>query len=120
MRASGGVPTSSTDQLVANAQAAVAAGYVGYKMRANPVAYQPQVEAERAMAVRDVLGPDRFLAIDAVQNFNLRPWTVKQVRALLEALEPVELAWAEEFLPPFDPCPYVELRGRDAGAHLGR
>ncbi|MGH3563004.1 MAG: mandelate racemase/muconate lactonizing enzyme family protein, partial [Mycobacterium sp.] len=115
--ASGGVPTFSIDQLVANARAAVAAGYSGYKMRANPVAYQPQVETERAMAVREVLGPDRLLAIDAVQNFNLRPWTVKQVLDLLEALEPAKLAWAEEFLPPFDPRPYVELR-RQTPVHI--
>lgn len=110
--ASGGVPTFSVEQLVANAQAAVTAGYGGYKMRANPVAYQPRVEAERALAVREVLGPDRLLAMDAVQNFNLRPWTIKQALALLEALEPANLAWAEEFLPPYDPLPYSELRHR--------
>jgi L-alanine-DL-glutamate epimerase-like enolase superfamily enzyme len=108
--ASGGVPTFSIEQLVANAHSAVTAGYRGYKMRANPVVYQPRVEAERALAVREVLGPERLLAIDAVQNFNLQPWTVKQVLALLDALEPAKLAWAEEFLPPFDPLPYAELR----------
>ncbi|MHB1518041.1 MAG: mandelate racemase/muconate lactonizing enzyme family protein [Acidimicrobiales bacterium] len=112
--ASGGVPTFSLDQLVDHARGVVAEGYMGFKMRANPVAYQPEVEAERVMAVRDVLGPERLLAVDAVQNFNLQPWTVKQVLTLLDALAPAKLAWAEEFLPPFDPAPYAELRARTA------
>ena len=115
--ASGGVPTFTTAQLVEHAHEVVELGYNGFKMRANPVAYQPEVEAERVMAVREVLGPDRMLAVDAVQNFNLRPWTVKQALSLLDALEPANLAWAEEFLPPFDPAKYVELRGR-ARTHI--
>jgi L-alanine-DL-glutamate epimerase-like enolase superfamily enzyme len=69
------------------------------------------------MAVRDVLGPDRMLAVDAVQNFNLRPWTVKQAQSLLDALQPADLAWAEEFLPPFDPAQTIELRRR-ARVHI--
>jgi L-alanine-DL-glutamate epimerase-like enolase superfamily enzyme len=115
--ASGGVPTFTTNQLVDHALEAVELGYSGFKMRANPLAYQPEVEAERVMAVREMLGPDRMLAIDAVQNFNLQPWTVKQALSLLETLEPADLAWAEEFLPPFDPAQYVELRGK-ARTHI--
>jgi L-alanine-DL-glutamate epimerase-like enolase superfamily enzyme len=34
------------------------------------------------------------------------------VLTLLDALEPARLAWAEEFLAPFDPSAYVELRRR--------
>ncbi|GAA2119466.1 mandelate racemase/muconate lactonizing enzyme family protein [Actinomadura napierensis] len=108
--ASGGVPTMSVDQLVAQAEQVRAEGYRGFKMRANPVAYQPDVEAERVAAVRNVLGPDALLAVDAVQSLNTRPWSVKQVLRLLDALHPYDLAWAEEFLPPFDPAPYAELR----------
>lgn len=108
--ASGGVPTFSIEQLVDQATAAAADGFAGFKMRANPMVYQPEVEAERAAAVRAAIGSERLLAIDAVQNFNLQPWSVKQVRRLLDALAPYELAWAEEFLPPFDPAPYAELR----------
>jgi L-alanine-DL-glutamate epimerase-like enolase superfamily enzyme len=110
--ASGGVPTFSIDQLVDQARLVAAEGYMGFKMRANPVAYQPEIEAERVMAVREVLGPDRLLAVDAVQNFNPRPWSVKQVLVLLDALGPANLGWAEEFLPPFDPAPYAALRER--------
>jgi L-alanine-DL-glutamate epimerase-like enolase superfamily enzyme len=110
--ASGGVPTFSLDQLVDNARSAAQAGYRGFKMRALPVAYQPEVEAERALAVREAIGPELLLAVDAVQNFNLQPWSVKEAVALLDALAPAKLAWAEEFLPPFDPAPYAELRRR--------
>jgi L-alanine-DL-glutamate epimerase-like enolase superfamily enzyme len=110
--ASGGVPTLTVAQLVGNARAAREAGFAGYKMRANPMAYQPEVEAERVLAVRQAIGDRMHLAVDAVQNFNLRPWSVKQVLALLDALAPADRAWAEEFLPPIDPAPYAELRQR--------
>jgi len=112
--ASGGVPTFSLEQLVDNARSAARAGFHGYKMRANPVAYQPEVEAERVLAAREAIGDDMLLAVDAVQNFNLQPWSVKQAVTLLDALAPARIAWAEEFLPPFDPAPYVELRQRSA------
>ncbi|MFZ0886829.1 MAG: mandelate racemase/muconate lactonizing enzyme family protein [Candidatus Binataceae bacterium] len=108
--ASGGVPTFTIDQLVEHAKAVMADGYIGFKMRLNPLAYQPKVEAERVAAVRAAIGSDKFLALDAVQNFNRQPWSIKQVLALLDALAPSRIAWAEEFLPPFDPAPYAELR----------
>lgn len=115
--ASGGVPTFTLDQLVANAAEARQRGFRGYKMRATPVVYQPEVEAERATAVREAIGPAMMLAVDAVQNFNREPWSVKQALALLDGLAPARLAWAEEFLPPFDPAPYAELR-RHAAVHI--
>ncbi len=110
--ASGGVPTFTLDQLVSHTKEVVREGYLGFKMRANPIAYQPAVEAERVAAVREALGPDRLLAVDAVQNFNPQPWSVKQALDLLDQLAPYHLAWAEEFLPPFDPEPYAEMRTR--------
>ena len=79
-------------------------------MRANFFAYQPEAEAVRVAAVREAIGPEMSLAIDAVQSFNVRPWSIKQVVRMLEMLEPYNLAWAEEMLPPFDPAPYAELR----------
>ncbi len=110
--ASGGVPTFTLDQLVSHTKEVVRDGYLGFKMRANPIAYQPAIETERVAAVREALGPDRLLAVDAVQNFNPQPWSVKQALDLLDQLAPYHLAWAEEFLPPFDPAPYAELRTR--------
>ncbi|HSP97661.1 MAG TPA: mandelate racemase/muconate lactonizing enzyme family protein [Candidatus Dormibacteraeota bacterium] len=108
--ASGGTPTLSTAQLVAQAAEVRARGFRGYKMRANFFSYQPEVEAERVAAVRAAIGPDLLLALDAVQSFNMHPWSVKQAARMLRMLEPYDLAWAEEMLPPFDPRPYAELR----------
>jgi L-alanine-DL-glutamate epimerase-like enolase superfamily enzyme len=79
-------------------------------MRVDFFRYQPEVEAERVAAVRDALGSEMALAIDAVQNYNPRPWSVKEAARMLRMLEPFDLAWAEEMLPPFDPEPYAELR----------
>ncbi len=70
---SGGVSTFTLDQLVSHTKEVVREGYLGFKMRANPIAYQPAIETERVAAVRVALGPDRLLAVDAVQNFNPQP-----------------------------------------------
>lgn len=110
--ASGGVPTFSLDQLTAQARTVVAEGYLGFKMRLFPIGYDARREVERVAAVREALGPGVLLALDAIQNFNREPWSVKQAVGLIEALAPHEIAWVEEFLPPFDPLPYTDLRQR--------
>lgn len=117
--ASGGVPSLSIAQLVDHATAAMRQGFAGFKMRLNPIAYQPAVEAERVAAVRAAIGPDALLALDAIQNFNRAPWSVKETLVLIEELAPHRIAWAEEFLPPFDPAPYAELRARSPVAISG-
>jgi L-alanine-DL-glutamate epimerase-like enolase superfamily enzyme len=108
--ASGGIPTFTIDQLVEQAGMARTAGYRGYKMKANFFKYQPEVEAERIAAVREAIGPDMALAIDAVQSLNLDPWPVKQVVRMIDRLAVYDLAWAEEMLQPNDPESYAELR----------
>jgi L-alanine-DL-glutamate epimerase-like enolase superfamily enzyme len=107
---SGGPFTMSIAELVAQAGATRQRGFRGFKMRVNFFRYQPEVEAERVAAVRQAVGRDMALAIDAVQTYNPRPWSVKEVARMLRMLEPFDLAWAEEMLPPFDPVPYAELR----------
>jgi L-alanine-DL-glutamate epimerase-like enolase superfamily enzyme len=112
--ASGGTPTLDLRQLTEQAVEVRDAGFRGFKMRANLFRYQPQVEAERVAAVREVLGGECAIALDAVQSFNLRPWSIQEVLRLLRVLEPHDLAWIEEVLPPFDPEPYAELRRRSS------
>ncbi len=107
---SGGPFTMTIAELVAQAAETQRRSLRGFKMRANFFRYQPEVEAERVAAVRETLGGDMALAIDAVQNYNPRPWSVKEAAHMLRQLEPFNLAWAEEMLPPFDPQPYAELR----------
>jgi L-alanine-DL-glutamate epimerase-like enolase superfamily enzyme len=107
---SGGPFTMSIPELVGQAADTRRRGLRGFKMRVNFFRYQPEAEAERVAAVREALGRDMALAIDAVQNYNPRPWSVKEVTRMLGMLEPFNLAWAEEMLPPFDPQPYAELR----------
>jgi L-alanine-DL-glutamate epimerase-like enolase superfamily enzyme len=110
MYGSGGPFTMTIPELVAQAADTRRRGLRGFKMRVNFFRYQPEVEAERVAAVREALGRDMALAIDAVQNYNPRPWSVKDAARMLRMLEPCNLEWAEEMLPPFDPQPYAELR----------
>lgn len=107
---SGGPFTMTVAELVAQAADTKRRGFRGFKMRVNFFRYQPEMEAERLAAVREVLGREMALAVDAVQNYNPKPWTVKEAARMLRMFEPFNLAWAEEMLPPFDPRPYAELR----------
>ena len=107
---SGGPFTMNIPELVAQAADTKRRGFRGFKMRVNFFQYQPELEAERLAAVREALGREMALAIDAVQNYNPKPWTVKEAARMLRMFEPFNLAWAEEMLPPFDPQPYAELR----------
>jgi D-galactarolactone cycloisomerase len=116
---SGGPFTMSIPELVEQAVDTRRRGLRGFKMRVNFFRYQPEVEAERVAAVREALGPDMALAIDAVQTYNPRPWSVKEAARMLRMLEPFDLAWAEEMLPPFDPQPYAELRRQTGTAISG-
>lgn len=107
---SGGPFTMSIPELVTQAADTRRRGLRGFKMRVNFFRYQPEVEAERVAAVREALGGHMALAIDAVQNYNPAPWSVKDAVRMLRMLEPFNLAWAEEMLPPLDPEPFAELR----------
>jgi enolase-like protein len=117
---SGGPFTMSLPELVAQAADTRRCGLRGFKMRVNFFRYQPDVEAERVAAVREALGRDMALAIDAVQNYNSRPWSVKQAARMLRMLEPFDLTWAEEMLPPFDPPALHRAAACDGNTDLGR
>jgi L-alanine-DL-glutamate epimerase-like enolase superfamily enzyme len=116
---SGGPFTMKTSELVEQAVDAKRRGLRGFKMRVNFFRYQPELEAERVAAVREAIGSEMALAIDAVQNYNPRPWSVKEAARMLRMLEPFDLAWAEEMLPPYDPQPYAELRRETSTAISG-
>jgi len=94
----------SLDELVAQARRWVDTGYDAVKIKVG----KPDVaeDVDRVAAVRDVLGPDRALMIDANQR-----WDVPAAIAALERLERFDLAWIEEPLRSDDTLGYLELRG---------
>lgn len=62
-------------------------------------------DVERVAAVRDVIGRDTILMIDANQR-----WDLFRARRAIAALEPYDLHWIEEPLPADDLAAHVELR----------
>ncbi len=91
----------------AMAQTAVDAGFDAVKMAsydgmprdgsAAEIAAHTQLGTDCIKAVRDVIGPDRDLLVDAHSNFDL-----ERGLALLEDLEPLNLYWLEEVSRPLD------------------
>lgn len=91
------------DELAAQAERWVAAGYAGAKIK---VGKQDLAEdVDRVAAVRDVLGPRRRLMIDANQR-----WDLPTARRATAALERYDLDWIEEPLRADDTWGYSQLR----------
>ena len=84
----------STDELVAAASASQAAGWHGVKLK---VGRSPQQDAARLAAVRDAVGPDLDLMVDANQSMTAAD-AIRRARLL----EPSDPFWFEEPLPADD------------------
>ncbi|MEO3798414.1 mandelate racemase/muconate lactonizing enzyme family protein [Nonomuraea sp. B1E8] len=93
----------SLEELVAQARRWVAAGHRGVKIKVG----RPDLaeDVARVAAVREVIGPDRLLMIDANQR-----WDLHRARRALAALRAFDLHWIEEPLPADDVAAHVELR----------
>ncbi|NUO99025.1 MAG: mandelate racemase/muconate lactonizing enzyme family protein [Nonomuraea sp.] len=93
----------SLEELVAQARRWVAAGYRGVKIKVG----RPDLaeDVARVAAVREVIGPDRLLMIDANQR-----WDLHRARRAIAALREFGLHWIEEPLPADDVAAHVELR----------
>ncbi|NBE93344.1 mandelate racemase/muconate lactonizing enzyme family protein [Nonomuraea sp. KC401] len=91
------------EELVAQARRWVAAGHRGVKIKVG----RPDLaeDVARVAAVREVIGPDRLLMIDANQR-----WDLHRARRALAALREFDLHWIEEPLPADDVAAHVELR----------
>ncbi|TPX03430.1 mandelate racemase/muconate lactonizing enzyme family protein, partial [Schumannella luteola] len=83
----------------------VAAGHRAVKVKVGSV--DPHQDLERMRAVREVLGPDRELMIDANQRWDLP--TAERALALLAEVRP---AWIEEPLRADDLAAHRELARR--------
>ncbi|NQX36968.1 mandelate racemase/muconate lactonizing enzyme family protein [Herbiconiux sp. VKM Ac-2851] len=94
-------------ELVAQAERWVAAGFGAVKMKVG----SPELadDIARVRAVREVIGPDRRLMIDANQRWDLE----RAVRAL-DALAEFDLRWIEEPLRADDLPAHEALRARTA------
>lgn len=95
------------DELRAQAQRWVDRGFTAVKMKVG----SPELadDLERVGAVRDIIGPDRALMIDANQR-----WDLEHASTALAELERFDLAWIEEPLRADDLRGYVALKQRTA------
>ncbi|MBB2948757.1 L-alanine-DL-glutamate epimerase-like enolase superfamily enzyme [Actinoplanes lutulentus] len=90
-----------TEELVAGARASRAAGWPGIKMK---VGRTPAQDAERLAAVRDAVGPDFDVMLDANQSLTAAD-AIRRAR-LLERYDPY---WFEEPLPAEDVAGHEQL-----------
>ncbi|WP_150307349.1 mandelate racemase/muconate lactonizing enzyme family protein [Planctomonas psychrotolerans] len=92
------------DELVAQAERWVAAGYDAVKMKVG----KPDIaeDVDRVAAVRDVIGRDRRLRIDANQR-----WDLPTAQAAIDRLSEFDLDWIEEPLRADDTAGYRHLHG---------
>lgn len=93
------------DELVAQAERWVDAGFGAVKVKVG----RPDLadDVTRIRAVREVIGPDRRLMIDANQR-----WSLDQAERALDALARFDLAWIEEPLRADDLQGHIALRRR--------
>lgn len=99
---SGGYLSTPVDELIANAQASLAAGIGGIKIKVG----QPdrRLDLSRVAAIRSALGADVPLMVDANQQWN----RTTAIRMGL-ALEDHGLTWIEEPLDAYDADGHAEL-----------
>lgn len=95
----------SLGELVAQARRWVDAGHRAVKVKVGKP--DPREDLDRMRAVRDVIGPDRELMIDANQR-----WDLPSAERALGLLAEVRPAWIEEPLRADDLAAHRELRTR--------
>jgi L-alanine-DL-glutamate epimerase-like enolase superfamily enzyme len=97
----------SLSELCAQAERWVAAGHRAVKIKVGGDGVDLHTDVERVAAVREVIGPDRLLMIDANQH-----WNLAQAEQSVRALSAYNLHWIEEPLPADDLAGYARLRAR--------
>jgi L-alanine-DL-glutamate epimerase-like enolase superfamily enzyme len=105
------------DALAATAKRHVAAGFRGVKLRLgkDPTADE---QVRRVVAVRDAVGPDVRVMVDATES-----WSLMQARETGRALQSAGIAWLEDPVHHLDLAGLAELRREltvpiAAGEHL--
>lgn len=92
----------SIDELIAQVQRWVDAGYPAVKIKVGKA--DVAEDLNRVTAVREILGPDRALFIDANQR-----WNIDQASRAIPALAEHDIGWVEEPLRADDLAAYTEL-----------
>jgi D-galactarolactone cycloisomerase len=96
-----GVP-SIPAALVEEALGYRAAGFCGMKLK---IGYDLKTDLAYVDAVRKAIGPDLLLMVDANHAYN-----ASEAIRLTRALEPYDIHWFEEPVPPEDLDGYLEIR----------
>ncbi|MBC6458222.1 mandelate racemase/muconate lactonizing enzyme family protein [Actinomadura sp. HBU206391] len=93
----------SLDELIAQARRWSEQGHTAVKVKVG----RPELaeDVDRIAAVRDVIGPDVRLMIDANQL-----WDLPRALRAIDALRPYGLHWVEEPMPAEDVTAYARLR----------
>lgn len=107
----------SPDELAASARRHVDAGFGAVKLRLGREA-TPELEARRVRAVREAVGPDVGIMVDATES-----WSLAQARRAGRILQDAGIAWLEDPVHHLDVTGLAELRRRldvpiAAGEHL--
>lgn len=95
----------SDDDLAEQVRRWIASGFDAVKIKIG----RPDLadDLRRVALVRELLGSERTLMVDANQR-----WDLERASVAAEALEPFDIAWLEEPLRADDTAGYVELRRR--------
>ncbi|WP_319801285.1 L-talarate/galactarate dehydratase [Arthrobacter sp. VKM Ac-2550] len=99
---SGGYLSLSIDEIISNAEVSVDAGVGGVKIKVGHP--EPRIDLERVAAIRDALGGEIALMVDANQQWN-RTTAIRIGRAL----EEFNLTWIEEPLDAHDAAGHAIL-----------
>jgi L-alanine-DL-glutamate epimerase-like enolase superfamily enzyme len=107
----------SPEELAASARRHVDDGFGAVKLRLGKEA-RPELEARRVHAVRQAVGPDVRIMVDATES-----WSLTRARQTGGVLQEAGIAWLEDPVHHLDVAGLAELRGRltvpiAAGEHL--
>ena len=107
----------SADELAAAAKRHAGGGFGAVKLRLGKEA-TPELEVRRVRAVRDAVGPDVRIMVDATES-----WSLIQARRTGRALQDAGIAWLEDPVHHLDVAGLADLRRQlevpiAAGEHL--
>ncbi|WP_025771796.1 mandelate racemase/muconate lactonizing enzyme family protein [Thioalkalivibrio sp. HK1] len=103
--------SNAAKALAEEAQGYVAQGFGGMKLK---VGYGIERDLEYIAAVRDAIGPDTYLMVDANHGYN-----VNEALRLIRRFEGFDIHWFEEPVVPEDVDGYREIKSRSEVAIAG-